>query len=91
MKVFLDKKVPFYDFKNMDFHEVCKILSLCDYNSIGMLVSASFLHEDNTYHELGKSLISVFLDCHSEDEFLFKNEVLTALTGYDLKDFLLQF
>lgn len=79
------------DFDSLDFSKICEYLSFCDYDFLGKVIHDAFFHEDNSFHELGKSLISVFLDCHSEDEFDFKNEVLMALTGYNLQDFLLHF
>lgn len=78
-------------FHDKNFSKICERLFSCDYDRLGKVVFDALEHEDNSYRELGKSLVSVFLNCHSQDEFEFKNEGLCALTGYSFQDFLLQF
>lgn len=45
--------------------------------------------EDNSVREIGKSVISCFANSTSKVDFDAKNQILIALTGYSLQEFLL--
>ena len=53
---------------------------------IGILEALT--EEDNSVREIGKSVISCFEDSISEVEFDAKNQILIAMTGYSLQEFL---
>ena len=57
-----------------------------DYELVGKIIFDALQHEDNSFREVGKSLVSVFLDCNSLEDFNAKNSVLIALTGKSLED-----
>ena len=51
-------------------------------------VMLALTEEDNSVREIGKSVISCFEDSISEVEFDAKNQILIAMTGYSLQEFL---
>lgn len=71
-----------------NYKEVCASLCSLDYDQIGNIFISALQEEDNSLHELGKSILSLFSDVKSEKEFFYKNSFLIAITGYSLEELL---
>ena len=70
------------------YTEECEKLKHMDYDLLGNRILEALTEEDNSVREIGKSVISCFEDSISEVEFDAKNQILIAMTGYSLQEFL---
>lgn len=71
-----------------DYKDLCEKLAQTDYDLLGECIWGALNEEDNSVREIGKSVISCFEDSISEVEFDAKNQILIAMTGYSLQEFL---
>ena len=70
------------------YTEECEKLKHMDYDLLGNRILEALTEEDNSVREIGKSVISCFEDSISEVGFDAKNQILIAMTGYSLQEFL---
>lgn len=71
------------------YKDLCEKLALTDYDLLGNCILSALNEKDNSGREIGKSVISCFLNITSKVEFDAQNQILIALTGYSLQEFLL--
>lgn len=72
-----------------DYKDLCEKLAQTDYDFLGDCIWGALNEEDNSVREIGKSVISCFANSTSKVDFDAKNQILIALTGYSLQEFLL--
>ena len=70
------------------YKDFCEKLAQTDYDLLGDCILGALNEEDNSVREIVKSVISCFVNSTSKVDFDAKNQILIALTGYSLQEFL---